>query len=56
MLLRVRALREVTDWVCYMNVSCSVASWAVFPHNWAVYFVAVRDFFCCCGLRFFGLV
>jgi len=37
--------------------SCSsVASWAVFPHNWVGFFVALRDFFCCCGLRFFGLV
>jgi len=34
----------------------SVASWAVFPHNWAGFYVPLRDFFCCCGLRFFGLV
>jgi len=34
----------------------SVASWAVFPHNWAVFIVALRDFFCYCGLQFFGLV
>jgi len=33
----------------------SVASWAVFPHNTAVFFVALRDIFFCCGLRFFGL-
>ena len=23
----------------------SAASWAVFPHNWAVFFVVLRDFF-----------
>jgi len=34
----------------------SVASWAVFPHNWAVFFVALREIFRCCGLRFSGLV
>jgi len=40
----------------FTAVSVSVASWAFFSHNWAGCFVALRDFFCCCGLRFFGLV
>jgi len=38
------------------EVITSVASWAIFPHNCAVFFIALRDFFCCYGLRFFGLV
>ena len=33
----------------------SVAVWAVFPHNWAGFFVALREIFSCCGLRVFGL-
>jgi len=42
--------------VALTHIVCSVVSWAVFPHNWAVFFIALREIFCCCGLRFFGLV
>ena len=37
-----------------LSFASSVASWAVFPLNWAVFFVTLRDFFAVAGCSFLG--
>ena len=37
-------------------IQLSVASWAVFPTNWAGFDTKLRENFGVCGLRFLGLL
>ena len=46
----------VIDTMRFGMVLLSVASWAVFPPNWAGFDTKLRKNFRVCGLRFLGLL